>query len=314
MPIIRAALERGQRVRMTVSGTSMLPFLRDNDVVELAPAPALRPGSAVLVRIEDRQGAAERYVLHRIVRMDGSGTFSIRGDAQRHSEGPFTSDAVLGVVTTAWRNGRMRPLDRGLWRIAGRVWLGVHPLGAGLLRAAGVVRRVGGRALRRLQRAPAWRAWAKRFRPAYAIHEATSSDLVMLDATLAATDTPCLLGAEQHANPRLTNYVAMSGPGEIGLVRLMRHPEADSPHVGYWLYSLEVRPRYRGMGIGEALTQRVIDQSRVEGAEELFLYVFEDNLSAIALYRKLGFERCRCRRSKRNWRPMRNNTGGGACR
>jgi ribosomal protein S18 acetylase RimI-like enzyme len=45
------------------------------------------------------------------------------------------------------------------------------------------------------------------------------------------------------------------------------------------------------MGIGTALTQRVIDQSRVEGAAELLLALFEDNVPAIALYRALGFER-----------------------
>jgi ribosomal protein S18 acetylase RimI-like enzyme len=76
----------------------------------------------------------------------------------------------------------------------------------------------------------------------------------------------------------------------MGLVRLMRHPEADIPQVSYWLYSLTVRTRYRGMGIGEALTRRVIEQARAEGALELFLRVFEDNAPALALYRKLGFE------------------------
>jgi ribosomal protein S18 acetylase RimI-like enzyme len=45
------------------------------------------------------------------------------------------------------------------------------------------------------------------------------------------------------------------------------------------------------MGIGDALAQRVIAQARVEGAPALFLTVWEDNLPALGLYRKLGFER-----------------------
>ena len=97
--------------------------------------------------------------------------------------------------------------------------------------------------------------------------------------------------SERNANPNLTNYVAKSGAEVIGLVRLMRHPEADFPHIGYWLYSLTIRTRYRGMGIGEAFTQRVIDKAQADGAPELFLNVFEDNDPAIALYRKLSFER-----------------------
>ena len=97
--------------------------------------------------------------------------------------------------------------------------------------------------------------------------------------------------SERNANPNLTNYVARRGEEVLGLVRLMRHPETDFPHTGHWLYSLTVRTRYRGIGVGEALTRRVIDQSRPEGASELCLCVFENNSPAIALYRKLGFER-----------------------
>ena len=130
MPVIRAALERGQRVRMSVTGSSMLPFLRDSDVVELEPASAPRLGDMVLVQ------AAERYVLHRIVRMDGGAGFFIRGDAQPNCEGPFTLDAVLGRVTTVWRNGRARALERGLWRLAGLVWVRTSPLGFFLLQLA----------------------------------------------------------------------------------------------------------------------------------------------------------------------------------
>ena len=37
MPVIRASLERGQSVRMTVNGASMFPFIRDRAEVELGP-------------------------------------------------------------------------------------------------------------------------------------------------------------------------------------------------------------------------------------------------------------------------------------
>jgi len=80
------------------------------------------------------------------------------------------------------------------------------------------------------------------------------------------------------------------GEEVLGFVRLMRHPETDVPYTGYWLYSLTLRARYRGMGIGEALTQRVIDQSRAEARQNYTSFVFEDTFPAIALYRQLGFK------------------------
>jgi signal peptidase I len=284
MPIIRAALERGQRVSLTVNGSSMLPFINDGDVVELEPIrTALALGDVVLA-----ESAAGHYVLHRVVRLLGDSVW-LRGDAQAHREGPLPRLAVFGRADTVRRNGRVYALDRGWRRLAGRVWLGVHPLGAGSFRLTGLPRRVGGWSLRRLQRAPAWRAWAKRFGPAYVIQEANSSDINKLYARFALSDGQGLLSSEQDADPNSTGHVAMSGSKVIGLVRLMRHPESDFPHVGHWLYSLEVVRRYRGLGIGEALTRRVMEQAHAEGAPELFLRVFEDNAPALALYHKLGF-------------------------
>jgi signal peptidase len=137
MPVVRAALERGQRVRMTVNGGSMAPFLFDSDTVELEPARKLRLGDMVLARTE-----TERYVLHRIVRMDGA-TFFLRGDAQSWSEGPFTAEVVLGRVTIAWRKGRLHNLESAVWRLAGLLWMKIDPLGFYLLRGALFLRRLG---------------------------------------------------------------------------------------------------------------------------------------------------------------------------
>ncbi len=285
MPVIRAALGRGQRVRLTANGSSMIPFIRDGDVVELEPLHAAWTlGDIVLA-----ESAAGHYVIHRIVRLVGDHVW-LRGDAQPQHEGPLPRQAVLGRAVAASRNGRVRGLDRGGWRLAGRVWMRCAPLGVWLLRLIGFARRVGGWALRCLQRFPLFRAWVKRVRPIFVIQEASQSDLMALYAWLDPNGERALPASERNANPNLTNYVAKRGSEVLGLVRLMRHPEADFPHVGYWLYSLTVRPRYRGMGIGEALTRRVIEQAEAEGAPDLFLRVFEDNAPALALYGKLGFE------------------------
>jgi hypothetical protein len=156
MPVIRAAMEHGQRVRMTVNGSSMLPFIRDGEVVELEPIhPLPRMGDIVLLQCSE-----ERYVLHRVVRMEGDALF-LRGDAQRYCQGPFTQSDVLGRVTMIYRNGRARALDRGAWRLAGLVWTRYAPLGLWLLRLVGRIRRIAGRVLRGLHRIPNLRARIK---------------------------------------------------------------------------------------------------------------------------------------------------------
>ena len=117
MPVIRASLERGQTVRMTVNGASMLPFIRNGDEVELEPIRSLPvKGDVVLAHCENG-----RYVLHRVVRVEGD-EFFLRGDAQRHCEGPFVLGDALGKVTTAYHNGRSHDLKRGPWSWLGRIW------------------------------------------------------------------------------------------------------------------------------------------------------------------------------------------------
>jgi hypothetical protein len=157
MPVIRAALERGQRVRMTVNGSSMLPFIHDGEVVEIEPIHSLpKMGDIVLLQCSE-----DRYVVHRVARLEDD-TLFLRGDAQLHCEGPFTSDAVLGRVITAWHNDCPRALGRGVWRLAGLVWMRCTPFGLWLLRLAVRIRGIGGRVVRRLKRLSVFRAWAKR--------------------------------------------------------------------------------------------------------------------------------------------------------
>ncbi len=51
-----------------------------------------------------------------------------------------------------------------------------------------------------------------------------------------------------------------------------------------------ILPQYRSQGIGSTLLSKVVDHSRIFGLEKIELNVYTTNISAIALYRKYGFE------------------------
>jgi GNAT superfamily N-acetyltransferase len=138
-----------------------------------------------------------------------------------------------------------------------------------------------------LQRLPRYRAWIKRFRPAFTIQEAGARDLIELYTRLNPGDD----AVPPPQTPDAINFVAKHGNQLLGFVQFVRHPQKHFPYVGNWLFSLIVWGRYRGMGVGETLTRRVIEQATTEGAPELFLNVDDDNRPALDLYRKLGFER-----------------------
>ncbi|SEQ49161.1 Ribosomal protein S18 acetylase RimI [Lentzea xinjiangensis] len=72
-------------------------------------------------------------------------------------------------------------------------------------------------------------------------------------------------------------------PGPVALVAATGKPE------GLYLYSMWVRDSHRGRGIGEALVGTVLAWAAEEGWRIVRLRVWEDNLPARRLYRKLGF-------------------------
>jgi len=92
-------------------------------------------------------------------------------------------------------------------------------------------------------------------------------------------------------NPNVSNFVAKKGRKSVGFTQLIRYHGNETLYPGYWLFSLVVKFLYRGMGIGEKLTQSVIKRARGENAKELSVLVREDNPGAIRLYTKLGFVR-----------------------
>ena len=136
MPIVCGALQRGQHVRLTVTGSSMRPFIRHGEVVELAPAEgAVAFGDIVLARVPGGP-----YVIHRVIRVRGCDVW-LRGDAQFRRQGPLPGEAVLGRVVTAGGQGRTRELARDGWRLAGRAWALTHPVGMTVRWVAGGLRR-----------------------------------------------------------------------------------------------------------------------------------------------------------------------------
>jgi RimJ/RimL family protein N-acetyltransferase len=57
------------------------------------------------------------------------------------------------------------------------------------------------------------------------------------------------------------------------------------------LFGRWVAPDWRGTGAADRLVETVIDWARTEGFRRVVLEVADENAAAIALYRRLGFER-----------------------
>lgn len=119
-PVVIECLNSGQNAKITVTGNSMLPFLREfKDSVELTGVrfEQIKRGDIVLIR---RYSGA--YVLHRVLKKEQD-CFYMVGDAQQWIEGPLYPDQLIAKVPRVWRKGKEIDCESFLWKILSLIWL-----------------------------------------------------------------------------------------------------------------------------------------------------------------------------------------------
>lgn len=112
-------MHQGKEVRMRARGWSMLPLIWDDRDVLYLVAPregTISRGRIVLVQLGDG-----RYVLHRIVAIEGS-RLLLRGDGNPYQEEYVHRDKVLGELVGIRRNGKLLNPNSFLWRAITLLW------------------------------------------------------------------------------------------------------------------------------------------------------------------------------------------------
>lgn len=123
--IISEVIGLGRTAKITVTGSSMYPFLRDGiDSVCLSRCNFndLRNRDIVLIK-RDSGG----YVMHRVHRKEKD-CFYIVGDAQQWIEGPLRPDQLVAAVTGVWRRARFIECSGPGWRLLALIWMLMLPV------------------------------------------------------------------------------------------------------------------------------------------------------------------------------------------
>jgi signal peptidase I len=139
-PVIQDLLKSGMGTKITVTGMSMYPFLRENiDSVELSASSfdSIHYGDIVLILRQSGE-----YVLHRVVRKKEN-LFYMIGDAQQWTEGPLHPKQLIAVVTSVWRKDKRIECSNFWWRTLSLVWLKLIPFRYFLIRAYRCTRKIG---------------------------------------------------------------------------------------------------------------------------------------------------------------------------
>lgn len=121
--MLRSIVEEGKEVSLTISGSSMAPFLihhRDR-IFFSKPEKPLKRGDMVFFQRMNGQ-----YVMHRIRRVAGPDYYLI-GDAQTETEGPVRREQIFAVVNSVQRKGKRIVPGDFWWRFFAGFWLVIIP-------------------------------------------------------------------------------------------------------------------------------------------------------------------------------------------
>lgn len=118
-PLIKETLDQGGSFTMTITGSSMFPFiLGGRDQVTLSPITReLKKNDLPFYRRKNGQ-----FVLHRIVKVEKDGTYTCCGDHQWQVEKGLQRDQMIGIATKYVRKGRTITNKNVLYRIYRTVW------------------------------------------------------------------------------------------------------------------------------------------------------------------------------------------------
>lgn len=102
LPAMRQALGNGKKVEFETHGHSMIPLLHDggDKVILTLNKASLKVNDVALCKTSDG-----RYVLHRVVALDGNG-YVLKGDNCVNTEYCQSDDDVVGVACCFIRRGK----------------------------------------------------------------------------------------------------------------------------------------------------------------------------------------------------------------
>lgn len=83
-------------------------------------------------------------------------------------------------------------------------------------------------------------------------------------------------------------YYALDGDKVIGWCDVFPEENPRQSHRGG--LGMGILPEFRGQSIGSQLLKKVIEHAKTFGLEKIELHVYTSNVSAVALYKKFGFE------------------------
>ncbi|MFC2053430.1 S24 family peptidase [Chloroflexota bacterium] len=121
-------LGEGNTLRFRARGSSMRPFIRDGDILEVKPLNGVKLRRTDIILGKSTSG---HIVAHRVIKIEqneGGKVLLIQGDALYNPDGYVKQSEVLGVVVGTERDRGYQRMDTITKRILAYVWISSIPI------------------------------------------------------------------------------------------------------------------------------------------------------------------------------------------
>ncbi|MDD5084855.1 MAG: signal peptidase I [Candidatus Omnitrophica bacterium] len=118
--LLRESLDKGRSIETTVTGDSMLPFLKEKDILLVEKTSPERIGIGDIIVYEDNGGLITHRVYNKFIERNRQ-YFLTKGDNSLLFDLPFTNYEVVGRIIAVKRNGKFSYLNKPLARIWGKL-------------------------------------------------------------------------------------------------------------------------------------------------------------------------------------------------
>lgn len=139
LSVAKELIDKGKRVRITVTGNSMYPFLRDTKdsvLLTLADYKDVEFGDVILALHKDGL-----YVLHRVIKKKKN-YFYTNPDAAGYREGPLYPGQIIGKVVKVYRKDKEITCGNPLWRGLSLIWFLLLPFRPFIIRSYRLICRI----------------------------------------------------------------------------------------------------------------------------------------------------------------------------
>jgi signal peptidase len=132
---------KGGLLRFKAHGVSMVPFIRDGDILTIQ---SVEISALNMADVAFYQGDNGRLTAHRIVAQhiqDDQIILMMRGDMDSGPAERIQKKQVLGRVVSVQRGQKIFSLNRDVYRLAGLLWIRLSPLSLLLFRLVRIAKR-----------------------------------------------------------------------------------------------------------------------------------------------------------------------------